>query len=69
MRRIVRSFFTQITVTLRNVPGSSLTIVPLSSVVPADDLPRWDAVLKPPKPEIRPAQPVLDRAIEFEAGQ
>ena len=28
-----------------------------------------DAVLKPPKPEIRPAGPVLERAIEREAGQ
>ncbi len=28
-----------------------------------------DAVLKPPKPEIRPAEPVLERAAEFEAGQ
>jgi hypothetical protein len=28
-----------------------------------------DAVLRPPKPEIRPAGPVLDRAVEFEAGQ
>ena len=28
-----------------------------------------DAVLKPPKPEIRPAQPVLDRFADYEAGQ